>query len=452
MLLFPGISDGQQPDMRAPAVIEAGRLRDSGKFVEAVAVLRRHRVEYPNDGDAVRMLAETLYWLKDISGARALYDSAIVLHPDDLLLKEQYQRFTAENAMNAEKTGTVGESKVGETPGNAKKGKTPSSWASLRAGGLHDDQPLNRYGGEIVGGYYLTPSTSFIARAGSDFYKETAHVDASGIDASVRTVHGSFGVAGYSLATRTDFSAEGGFIQRDNPSNTDWTGVAAFGIKPHPFVRLGVRAERSPYLNTAASLRSSVITEQYAGSLDLDAKGWLGRAVYQLQEFPDDNSGTAAYAWAMAPLVNKSNALLQGGYSLSYQDTRELRFELNPSAQLIDGSYAGHYAPYYTPQNILTHSVIAAFTGTAANGLVGRVGGSFGVHATENAPQFTAGPGDGPLVRATATRNFHPWNARASIEKQLSQLTIFSVSAEHSKTAFYNATTGSVGITWRIAR
>jgi hypothetical protein len=49
-------------------------------------------------------------------------------------------------------------------------------------------------------------------------------------------------------------------------------------------------------------------------------------------------------------------------------------------------------------------------------------------------------------------RSFHPWNARASVEKALSQLATIDVNVEHSKTAFYNATTGGVEITWRFAR
>ena len=407
MSLFPGISRAQQTDTRAPEVIEAGRLRDSGKFVEAVDLLRKHRVEYPNDGDAIRMMAETLYWLKDFVAAKALYDSAVVLHPDDVELRRQYDRFTAEttgtaitadNAEGAEKTGIAGiEGKAGQA-GNTTEEKFPSSWISLRLGGLHDDQPLNRGGGGVEGGYYLAPSISAKASGGSDFYREMSKTDVSGLDADLVTIHGSIGVAGYSLSTRTDFSIEGGFIQRNKPSGMDWTGLAAFGVKPHPFVRLGVRAERAAYLYTAASLRTSVMTESYGGSVDVDGKGWLGRAVYQLQEFPDDNSGTSAYAWAMAPLLNTSNALLQGGYSMSYQDTRELRFDLNAPIDLTGVSIPGHYTPYYTPQNIIVHSIIAAFTVTAANGFVGRLGGSFGVHATEDAPMIMGGRADEPLI------------------------------------------------------
>jgi hypothetical protein len=441
--LSPKSAHGQQPDTRAPEVIEAGRLRDSGKFSEAVLLLRQHRTEYPNDGDAIRMLAETLYWMKDFAAARALYDSAIVLHPEDVLLRQQYDSFITATADNTTKNST------GETAND----RSTAPWVALRLGGTHDDQPLDRWGGEVEGGYYLTPVVSMKARAGSEFFSVSCKTDESGTAATLRTVHGSLGIAGYSLATHTDFSVEGGFIQRDEPSHADWTGMASIGLRLHPYVRLGASAGRSAYLYTAASLRTTVMTDNYSGTVDIDGKGWLGRAVYSIQEFPDDNSGTSAYAWGMAPLVNTSGAVLQAGYSISYQDTRELRFVLTPQTDYVGESVvAGHYAPYYTPQNILSHSIIAAFTGNSADGFVVRVGGSFGVHATEDAPGFMAGPGESPLVKTIASRSFHPWNARASVEKTLSQLATIDVKVEQSKTAFYNATTGGVGITWHLAR
>ena len=53
---------------QSSAVAEAMSRRDSGDFKGAVAVLQAHLASYPEDGDALRLLAETLYWQKDFAG------------------------------------------------------------------------------------------------------------------------------------------------------------------------------------------------------------------------------------------------------------------------------------------------------------------------------------------------------------------------------------------------
>ena len=88
-------SISQQTEPASP-VATAGQLRDSGRFAEAIGMLRRHRALHPDDGDAIRMLAQTLYWVKDKSAARALYDSGLVLHPVDTALRLQYARMLME--------------------------------------------------------------------------------------------------------------------------------------------------------------------------------------------------------------------------------------------------------------------------------------------------------------------------------------------------------------------
>jgi hypothetical protein len=186
------------------------------------------------------------------------------------------------------------------------------------------------------------------------------------------------------------------------------------------------------------------MTNTVAASLDVDRQGWIGRAAYELQSFPDDNSAITAYAWAMAPLVRSTGAMIQAGYSAAFQDANELRFIRN-SVDL-----KGHYEPYYTPQNTFIHSVIGAFTGHAQNGFVARFGGSYGFRATEDAPSFGIAANGSPFP-ATFNRRFHPWSARASVEKALTPTSALSARVEHSKTAFYHVTNAAVELTWRLA-
>jgi Tfp pilus assembly protein PilF len=77
-------------------IAQAQRLRDSGKFAAAADLLRAQLAQNPNDGAAARLLAQTLYWQKDIPGARAAYESARARHPEDTTLQLQYARMLAE--------------------------------------------------------------------------------------------------------------------------------------------------------------------------------------------------------------------------------------------------------------------------------------------------------------------------------------------------------------------
>ncbi|MEO8192372.1 MAG: tetratricopeptide repeat protein [Gemmatimonadales bacterium] len=488
----PATVRAQEVDTRAPAVIEASSLRDSAKFNEAIEVLRKHREANPDDGDAIRLLAQTLYWIKDMKGARALYDSAIVLHPDDTTLRLQYAEMLMETS-DAVKAREILAPLLASTPPNPKAtalSGTMAYWegdfttaarlfrealagdssitdaqrqlAEIRAfaapwfrvagGGLHDDQPLDRWGGEVEGGYYITPLFSVKARTGSEFLSDPGTSTGAGVSASPVIVRGSLGLNASFPSSRTDLAVEGGVIQRTDPSKLDWTGVAAFGIRPSPFFRLGVRGERGPYLHTAASLRIPVMINDFAGTIDVDRKGWLGRAAYQLTRFPDDNSSTSAYAWGMAPLVRATGLTLQGGYGASYQNAQELRFVVNTGAINLPGiGKSGHYEPYYTPQNVVTHSVVAALTGYDQHGFVGRLGGSYGFHATEDAPSFTPATGTSSGALVLSSRTFHPWTARASVERQFSGRGSVSARVDRFKTAFYTATSGALELTWRLA-
>ena len=112
---------------------------------------------------------------------------------------------------------------------------------------------------------------------------------------------------------------------------------------------------------------------------------------------------------------------------------------------------SGYYSPYYTPRNLLIHSVIAAFTGYDSYGFVARLGGAYGVRASEDAPVFVTGNNPSSRVLVTYRRNSNPWNVRASVDRPIARNAAISIHAGHSKTSFYSATTAALELTWRLA-
>lgn len=438
---------------------------------------------YPDDGDAIRMLAETLYWVKDMRAARALYDSGLVLHPVDTALRLQYGRMLMETGDPTQAKSILGPLMTGSPPNpqalellgtiaywqgdftlarrsfeqaiagdaslvdarrqlNEIRALT-ATWIRTTARGSADDQPVKGAGAEIETGYYINPLWAVVARARSSFLSEDASTSPRASSTNLSVFSGSIGFTGSIPSSRINMSVDVGLFNRSTPSKLDWTAKGELAAKLGSFVKSGVRAERAPYLHTEASLRTHVMTNSIEAALDVDRRGWIGKAAFDLQSFPDDNSTSTAYAWAMAPVVRTAASTLQVGYGASYQDAREMRFVRNSVDSI------GHYEPYYTPQNIFISSVIGAFTGSGASGLVARLSGSYGFHAREDAPTFAIPPGSS--VPGSSNRSFHPWSARASLEKTVTPRSVFSAHIDHSKTAFYHVTNAVVELTWRLA-
>src|SRR5262245_49284011 len=86
----------EAPNPPQDILAEAQRLRDDGDFAKAAELLQTEIAQWPADGEAARLLAQTLYWLKDFSGARSLYEAEVVRHPEDVTLRVQFGRMLAE--------------------------------------------------------------------------------------------------------------------------------------------------------------------------------------------------------------------------------------------------------------------------------------------------------------------------------------------------------------------
>ncbi len=120
----------------------------------------------------------------------------------------------------------------------------------------------------------------------------------------------------------------------------------------------------------------------------------------------------------------------------------------------VSDPLAGRYAPYYTPQNMQTHSATGAVMLRPTSLVTVRASGSYGVHATENAPFFQTSSGlvQSPPVLSYYRRTFHPWNARAALSANLPAGVTASLYGEHMRTAFWASTAVGVEISRRFVR
>lgn len=397
------------------AVAEAVRLRNAGAFEESIVLLKAHLRSYPSDGDAIRLLAQTQYWVKDFEGARQTYERALKLHPEDVTLRQQYAQMVAET-------------------------KRQRGWIKVSPAFHHDDQPLDRV--DIVGeaGWLLRRYASLALRVSSmQFSLE---------DSASRNAASALLAFSGSSDSGVRFEGSGGMLHRSFDTENEFVGSGSISLPVSPALRLRGVLERTGYFYTEASLSKSVTINTAGAYFSLNSsRGWLGEIAAQLQQYPDDNSITTAYAWVLAPVLKSPGSTVHVGYSGAFQNARELRFGLEQPVQAVgpaspNYNFAGRYDPYYTPKDLTTHSVVAALTFGKNGSPVLRLNGAYAVIGSENAPQFVPvsllAP---PRTEASLTmvsRDAHPWNARASVDINASGNSSIVLGAETSRTAFYS--------------
>lgn len=472
----------------ANAVTEAAALRDRGSFAESVRLLEGYLKDHPDDGDAARMLAQTLYWLKDVRVATAHYETALRQHPEDSSLRLDYGRMLVETRrdryaveiltplLNDSQRRAAAESLLGtlnywqgdlaeaerhfesalrtdSTQVEARRQlreiySLTAPWVRAAGSGRSDDQPLTRGGVLLEAGWFPDPAVKILARAEPMFFQ-------LGDTASRSVTAGQATVAVSVPSLRLQAEVGGGGIWRSY-GGSDWTGVAALTIHPVQDISTSARYERAAYLYTLASLSAPVMAQTFSGVLHLDdPRGWLGEAAAQRESYPDDNAVNTAYAWLLAPALNEPSFLIQLGYAYAYENANASRFVLAQSPPPIGPpvSFNGRYDPYYTPSNIVSHSAIAAVTAKVAPTTWLHVNGAYSFHATQDAPSFslvTTG-GVGPRVeRQFQQTNFVPWNLRASLSSSASNGVGVEASGEYSKNAFYSSFVFTAGITYRF--
>ncbi|HEV8410386.1 MAG TPA: hypothetical protein VGQ30_07750 [Gemmatimonadaceae bacterium] len=458
-LVFAAIARiGAQAPVR-DTVAEARRLHDAGNLAAVEGLLRPYLASHPDNGDAARILAQTLYWLNRQADARTLYDAAMARHPEDVTLRVDYGRMLKEtgdlttaarlfgDALRADSTQKEARRQLAEIM------TLTASWVRAAATWRHDDQTLDQFGGDVQAGWYATPLLALSARVRPMEF----HLG----DSVTRTVTVAELVASdYFPEARLETEVAGGVLQRSYGASSDWAGRLALGFRLPQHLTFRFRAEREPYLYTLASLSTPVMTQTLAATLDLNGShGWLGQATAQQDRYPDANSVRTAYAWVLAPLVYNATGELQIGYSITAQNSDQSRFVLANSSQAFSPgnprfSLLGVYVPYYTPDNLLAQSVLIAFARKSSSGFEFRGSAAVGVHATDDAPVFnivsTTSPTTSTVQRVFVPRVFTPWNIRGSLAAPLSDAWRLDVIGEYAHTVFYTSATASVQLTYKF--
>lgn len=486
---LPAQEAGPVPRSENP-VREAIRLRNRGELAHAVQLLEARVAREPGDGEAIRLLAQTLYWMGQRDTARATYETALARHPEDTDLRLEYGRMLIETRIDRRAREVL--EPAAAVPSAAARAETllgtsaywsgdytravrhfrraldadssaqearrqwreiaavTAPWIRFGSSGRHDDQPLDRIGPELEAGTFLSPLWSLRANGEAAWYH-------AGPEPGRSVLAGAATLRGYIPSLRLDAEAAAGVVRRSfTTTSADWTGALRLRARLGGHAFLAVRGERKPYFFTRASLSSTVMIDEAAVLLALDdPKGWMGEGSYVRQRYSDRNTLQSGYAWLLAPIVRTSGVLVQAGYAFSAQHAQESRFVLADSTQAVPPGHplfdlAGRYSPYYTPDHLAAHTALAAVEFRWSAGRF-RLDASRALHARDDAPVFEV-TGAPPVVVLTASRRaFSPWQVRGALDHGVASGLTLSLNGEHTRTVFYSTTGGSLSFLYRFS-
>ena len=470
VLLFPIAAWAQEG-----VIQRAHALRNAGDFAGAAQLLQGDLSARPDDAEVARLLAQTLYWLHDVDGARAVYEAALLRRPSDSSTGLAYGRMLME-------TGASARARALLTPlSSATSARTRAEactllgtlaywqgdftaakrfflealrsqpaqedarrqlreillvsapWLHVSPSVFHDDQPLGRVSAVFEAGWFATPLVPISVRVEPMRYLSGGETR--------RFWMGEATIGHYAPARHIETEAAGGlFHVAEAPERQlHWNARAMVGVRLPQHVTVRARVDRAPYLHTVASIDRPFVTNGTAAELHWnDPRGWTGQAAYRRQWYPDGNVARSAHAWVLAPIAHGRSADLRVGYAFSADHARESRFVsallTQPPLSGDAGSVvAGRYDPYYTPAHRVTHSAIAGVTLRASAHATLRLGGAYAVRAREEMAHEES-----------------PWNVRGSLEFAPTDDLSVSLSGETGRAAFYRWAVGGLSVTYRF--
>jgi hypothetical protein len=332
--------------------------------------------------------------------------------------------------------------------------RAQAPWLAAETRVEHDTQERTAVAVEAQRGGFLSPAVTLALLAGGQ------HVIGPGLSTST----GSAGLAGTLAlpAVRLGLNASARALAGAPGEGVLALYDASAALNAGAGVSLRGLARRERYTATLASLDTTVLMNTMELALDRGgAPGWAGAVVARAQTFGDGNQLRTAYGWLLAPLSRSAGHALRVGYAAAWQDADDSRWVQDagprprpprqappvqppvqppgqpPGQPPEQQELPGRYAPYYTPSEVATHSVLA----NAALALGGAwliADASVGVRATESAPVLLSTAEPGPAL-SFSQRSFTPYLGALSLVTPLGDRATLTTSAELSRTAFYRA-------------
>ncbi len=459
-------------------------------FTDADRLLMQYNIDH-SDINALRLHAQVLYWMKEFDRSIFVYEKALQLFPDVLIVQLDYGRVLYElnklpkarqllkqyldhDSTNAEANikiayidlwnGRITAAKkrasflLQKYPGNVEAVdimyQINYNTAPYIKAGINfssDDQPLNRSDYLIEAGVYKSWLFSPVAQA--TFY-QFKNYDSSFHSGWFRLTNIIQLGIGSSLAF-------GGGIFQQNSNENNFTGSVEFSQKIAKRFLFQAGYEKRPYQYSVASIKNPVLENVSSISLNFNQKNkWLSKAGYEMHHFEDGNNVNSVYFWLLAPIVAKTNFSLSAGYAFSHSNSDKNNFipAKNITAIInstpVNGSVQGVYDPYFTPLNQIIHAALASI----------KIGFSKKIELTSRASIAVSAKADNPAltlkkngnqysISKTYTRiNYSPLTWVTELKLSLSNKFTISGNYTYDHLLFYISNQGSIQLKYHFLK
>lgn len=448
----PAPARAQEAAADTSTVARARGLTEAGEYGAAAELLEGYLEDHPGQARVRWLYARTLYWDGRIERAEEAYERALTALPEVPELRVEYGRFLVEIGRPGRARGVLapalsrarraGRPAAGaearELLSRAARATAPS--VTLGTGYRDDSQPLRDAGVDLEVGVPLGPRTAVTFRG------EARQLDAGTGDWR-RVAGGELGLeVDWPGPARTRAAA--GRLRHGGGDRAGWTGEAELALDLGRDVTLAGSGERWNYRYTLASLDTALFVETASVRLRRERPaGWGGELGGRLDRFPDGNLVQSAHLWLLAPVWAEGGDAFRLGYAVRVADADDNTFRPVESRVPPAGGPAadggGVYDPYYTPEEVLAHSAVAALLVRPSPAVLLALDGAVGIHATETAPRATAGGTDGATVEFV-DRDYRPWRVSGRLRAELSPSNAVELEAGHREDAFFRVFEGSV--------
>lgn len=378
---------------------QANALLKQGGLEEAFSLLQSYHKKHRESFEAVWLFAQTAYWSGEYQLSRELYESAIRLQSQNLLLQSDYVKMLTQigkyskatevnhqllqnypDHLSALQNKAVIEYYTGKLnaadhsvgmileldPANEAAlllqrdiQASKALWIRASVAYGDDDQPLQYFRPLIEAGFrksaWLNPRFSVGMPL---FVADTQNF--SSISASAENEF-------MFVEQQLRIKIQAGLFRYPQMRQTEWTGKVHLSKKISKSWDAWASWERKPYVSTLSSLYQSIVEEDRSIGLRLNRKeSWNGEFMIISSQYPgDQNSVFSLAGWLFAPSITMKSLSISLGYGFSYGDAKESRFSsVTPlddiiSNQLYLDQIQGIYDPYFTPRNQSVHSILA---------------------------------------------------------------------------------------------
>lgn len=500
---MPGQSAGD-----GESVERARHLVERGEYAESSVLLGEYLQRYP-DRPRVRWLrARTLYWQGRVGAARREYRRALEGLPGEAALRVDYGRLLVETGRRQEArevlrpvleeerpsreasveadvrallgkmaywSGDYGgarghlERALETDPGRSEARRIlteiqrmDAPWLSLGGTYRDDSQPLRERSLTLEAGVPLSHRVALSLRA-------VPH-QLAGSAGDWRGVPAATGGLRVDWPGPLESRVEAGRLRHVSAARTGWIGQGELSARLGAGFSLGAGGQRWNYRHTAGVLDTALFVESASVRLRRERpSGWGGQLGGRVERFPDGNRIRSGHLWLLAPVWSDGGDAFRLGYAFRAADSDESTFRPASSSASASATGAasshrpgppfggstgstdataadGTYSPYYTPEEVRSHSAVAALQVRAGPDVTMSADGAVGIHATERVPAS----GSSATALTWIRRDFRPWRLRGQLGVEPSRSTELHLQAGYREDAFYEVFEASVRWTYRF--